>query len=80
MPKVQDDIITMPYAEVGTETSTEYEMSTRITDAEILQGKVEKVDNYTIKITTVVKPTSYNTDLLVRTTSGLHSFTVKTRT
>lgn len=79
MPKVQDDLIYMPYAEVGTETSTEYEMSTRIIDFSIDKGEVKKVDNYTVKVTTKVEPKNYNSNLVIKTTTGEHYFTVKTR-
>lgn len=71
--------ISMPYAEVGTYTITEYESAVKITDAQILQGEVEIVDNYTLKITTIVKPKPYTTDLLIRTTAGLQTIEVKTR-
>ncbi len=71
--------ISMPYAEVGTYTITEYESPVKITDAQILQGEVEIVDNYTLKITTKVKPKTYTTDLLIRTTAGLETIEVKTR-
>lgn len=69
----------MPYAEVGTYTITEYESPVKITDAEILQGEVRKIDSYTLEIKTEVKPKTYSTDLIIRTTTGLQTFEVKTR-
>ena len=72
--------ISMPYAEVGTYTIAEYESPVKITAAQILQGEVEIVDNYTLKITTQVKPKTYTTDLLIRTATELQTIEVKTRT
>lgn len=71
--------ILMPYAEVGTYTITEYESPVKITDAQILQGEVRKIDSYTLEIKTEVKPKSYITDLIIRTTTGLQTIEVKTR-
>jgi len=71
--------ILMPYAEVGTYTITEYESPVKITDAQILQGEVKKIDNYTLEIKTEVKAKSYITDLIIRTTTGLQTIAVKTR-
>ncbi len=71
--------ILMPYAEIGTYTVTEYESPVKITDAEILQGEVRKIDSYTLEIKTEVKSKTYSTDLIIRTTTGLQTFEVKTR-
>lgn len=71
--------ILMPYAEVGTYTIAEYESPVKITDAQILQGEVKKIDAYTLEIKTEVKPKSYITDLIIRTTTGLQTIEVKTR-
>lgn len=71
--------ILMPYAEVGTYTIIEYESPVKITDAQILQGEVKKVDSYTLEIKTKVKPKTYTTDLLIRTTKGIETIEVKTR-
>ena len=71
--------ILMPYAEVGTYTITEYESPVKITDAQILQGEVRKIDAYTLEIKTEVKPKPYITDLIIRTTTGLQTIEVKTR-
>jgi len=71
--------ILMPYAEVGTYTITEYESPVKITDAQILQGEVKKLDSHTLEIKTEVKPRTYTTELLIRTTKGLETIEVKTR-
>lgn len=71
--------ILMPYAEVGTYTITEYESPVKITDAQILQGEVRKIDSYTLEIKTEVKPKSYITNLIIRTSTGLQTIEVKTR-
>lgn len=71
--------IYMPYAEVGTYTIAEYESPVKITDAQILQGEVKKVDSYTLEIKTEVKAKTYTTELLIRTTKGLETIEVKTR-
>ena len=69
----------MPYAEVGSTTITEYESPVKITDAQILEGEVKRIDNYTLEIKTTVKPKTYTTDLLIRTATGLQTLQVKTR-
>lgn len=75
----QINTLVMPFADVGQYTSLEYESDKRITDAQITQGQVEKVDNYTIKITTQVRPKTYFSDLIIRTSDGLTTIQVKTR-
>jgi len=79
MQKIQTMTILMPYGEVGTTVSWEYDSENKILDAQILQGEVTKVDNYTLEIKTTVKPKTYTTDLLIRTTTGLQTVEVKTR-
>ena len=71
--------ILMPYAEVGSTTITEYESPVKITDAQILEGEVTKIDHYTLEIKTKVKPKTYTTELLIRTATGLQTLQVKTR-
>lgn len=71
--------IIMPYAEIGSTTITEYESPVKITDAQILEGEVRRIDNYTLEIKTTVKPKTYITDLLIRTATGLQTLQVKTR-
>ena len=71
--------ILMPYGEVGTTVSSEYDSENRILDAQILQGEVTKIDNFTLEIKTTVKSKTYVTDLLIRTTTGLQTVEVKTR-
>lgn len=75
----QIQTIVMPYAEVGSTTITEYESPVKITDAQILEGEVKRLDNYTLEIKTLVKTRTYTTDLLIRTTNGLQTLQVKTR-
>ena len=75
----QIQTILIPYAEVGSITIAEYESPVKITDAQILEGEVKRLDNYTLEIKTVVKPKTYITDLLIRTTTGLQTLQVKTR-
>ena len=79
MQKIQTMTILMPYGEVGTTVSSEYDSENRILDAQILQGEVTKVDPYTLEIKTTVKPKTDTTDLLIRTTTGLQTIEVKTR-
>jgi len=79
MQKIQTMTILMPYGEVGTIVSSEYDSENRILDAQILQGEVTKIDPFTLEIKTTVKPKTYITDLLIRTTTGLQTIEVKTR-
>ena len=79
MQKIQTMTILMPYGEVGTTVSSEYDSENRILDAQILQGEVTKIDNFTLEIKTTVKHKTYITDLLIRTTTGLQTVEVKTR-
>lgn len=71
--------VLMPYGEVGTTVSSEYDCDSKILDAKILRGEVKKIDNFTLEIKTVVEPKNYITYLLIKTTTGLQTIEVKTR-
>lgn len=78
MQQIQN-LIKMPYGAVGTEVSTEFELDTRITDAEITKGVVVKLDHYTLGISTPVEDNNYTADLAIRTTRGLQFYKVQVR-
>lgn len=69
----------MPYGDVGSTVSSEYDCESRILDFKILEGEVTKLDNYTLEIKTEVKPKTYSTDLIIKTASGMQTVEVKTR-
>jgi len=78
MQQIQN-LIKMPYGAVGTEVTTEFESDVKITDFQITKGQVEKLDNNTLQIKTIVETKNYTADLAVRTTRGLQFYKVEVR-